>query len=292
MRKYLGILTLALGTATAWAQEVSTAPVRVNLLLQTNFAAQEKTPVAFSVKRTEITLSGQASQSLAYLVRLDPAATLFKDGLLSWEFAPALAVTAGRFKYPQSLEGRTPADRLLFIERSNLGRTFGDQREYGVQGAGRWSVLEYAAAMINDRTGAGRIGIQYGAVSLGATGLYGSTWRGRWWRMGIENRIQASSWTWQSELGYGEDWFDRQGGAYATLARRIGKFRPVARLEFWGSDPVTRSYLTVQGTITAGIDWFVAGDDSRGSKVSLNGILGEVAVRNNTALLVQWQVVW
>lgn len=294
MRKYLGILTLVLAASAAGAQEISTAPVQVNLLLQTNFAAQEKTPAAFSVKRAEIVLSGDASPQLGYLVNYDPANyNGLKDARMRYAFRPELAVAAGRFKYPQGLEGRTPSGQLLFIERSDLGNTFGDQRAYGLEIGGRAGVLEYAAAAINDwsssRTWAARLGIRDGPFVLGASGLYGPTYRGRQWRVGLEGRIQVSSWTCQSEIGYGEnDNYDREyqsRGAYAALARKIGQFRPAARLEFWGSDPPAGPVLAVVGRLTVGSDWFLTGDETKGSKLSLN-------VRTNNVLLVQWQVVW
>ncbi len=298
MRKYLGILTLALGTATVWAQEISTAPAHVNLLLQTNFAAQEETPVAFSIKRAEVTLSGHASRSLGYLVRLDPTLPIppnnrmIKDGIVSWDACPALGVSAGRFKFPQGLEGRTLAGSLLFIERSVLGRTFGDVREYGAQAAGRAGILEYAGAAINDRSAAVRAGIGRGPFFVGATGLYGEPSTGLRKRWGLEGRVQASSWTWQGEAGFGEDNGLEQGGAYATLARRIGCLRPAVRVEEW--DPNRNTPNDKEWWVTAGADWFVLGDERHGSKVTVNGALGleEGPAKSNNALLVQWQVVW
>lgn len=298
MRKYLGILTLVLGASAAGAQDISTAPVQVNLLLQTNFAAQEEAPVAFSVKRAEIVLSGALSPAFGYRVNLDPAmsippnARILKDAVVAWEGCPALAVSAGRFKFPQGLEGRALSGRLLFIERAILSRTFGDLREFGAQVGGQTGMLEYAGAAINDRSAAARVGLSRGPFFAGATGLYGEPSSGLRKRWGLEGRVQASSWTWQGEAGFGEDGGLEQGGAYAALARRIGRLRPAVRVEEW--DPNRNKPNDKEWWVTAGADWFVLGDERRGSKVSVNGVLGieEGPAKRNNAILVQWQVTW
>ncbi len=55
-------------SGVAWSQDLSTAPAHVSLLLQTNVAVQEKMPVAFSVKRAEIVLSGRVAPPLHWQV--------------------------------------------------------------------------------------------------------------------------------------------------------------------------------------------------------------------------------
>lgn len=285
MRTRLGILIVALGSPAAWAQPLSTAPARVSLLLQTNVAAPVQKPVEFSVRRAEIVLSGEAAPRLGYLVNYDPVVYwLLKDAKVSWTFRPALIVAAGRFKYPQGLEGRTPSGRLLFIERSDLGRAFGDQREVGAQIAGRTGVLEYAAAAINDRTLAARAAIVDGPTLVGLTGLYSRGWPR--WRTGIEARVESSSWTWQGEIGFGEDSYRVEGGGYVAVARMIHRFRPALRLQYWGSDPAgTRPFFVYPGPQMIGCDWFMTGDEARGSKLSVNYL-------SDGHLLVQWQVQW
>jgi hypothetical protein len=93
------------------------------------------------VRRAEFRVSGSPLPKLDYLVMADTAKTLSSSGDnkilqdvrigLNWE--SGFAFWMGQFKAPTTLEGLRSSGALWFPERSLVSRTFGDQRQTGVQ---------------------------------------------------------------------------------------------------------------------------------------------------------------
>lgn len=92
-----------------------------------------------TVRRAEIKVSGNLLEGIDYEVMFDPSIStgttnpmILQDAFLTWKPAPGIDVKAGQFKNLQTYEGLTSSTEILFAERSQLGRTFGDKRDRGV----------------------------------------------------------------------------------------------------------------------------------------------------------------
>ncbi|MBI4913550.1 MAG: hypothetical protein HY823_12490 [Acidobacteria bacterium] len=101
----------------------------------------------FSIRRSEIYLSGSITKELTFLVMFDPkdrtdnqaptwGATrlpnLLYDAIMTWKFAPGWEVKMGRTKAPTGYEASLQGShQLYFYDRSILGRQFNDRRDQG-----------------------------------------------------------------------------------------------------------------------------------------------------------------
>jgi len=121
----------------------------------------------FAVRRAEINVSGSVLPSVDYYAMIDPSIntssqsttytttatttngvttyttkavtntnssynpTILQDLFLTWH-QDAFAVRMGQMKTLQTYEGNISSSELLFAERSQLGRVFGDKRDRGV----------------------------------------------------------------------------------------------------------------------------------------------------------------
>jgi len=93
----------------------------------------------FAVRRSEIKLSGNVAEGVDYEVMFDPSIAtgtsnpvILQDAFVVWKPIAGIDVKAGQFKNLQTYEGVTSSTELLFAERSQLGRMFGDKRDRGV----------------------------------------------------------------------------------------------------------------------------------------------------------------
>ncbi|WP_243383683.1 porin [Geothrix alkalitolerans] len=93
----------------------------------------------FSVRRTEIKVSGNIAEGVDYEVMFDPSIStgtsnpiILQDAFVVWKPIAGIDVKAGQFKNLQTYEGVTSSTELLFAERSQLGRMFGDKRDRGL----------------------------------------------------------------------------------------------------------------------------------------------------------------
>jgi len=93
----------------------------------------------FSIRRSEIKLSGNVAEGVDYEVMFDPSIStgtsnpvILQDAFVSWKPIAGLDVKVGQFKNLQTYEGVTSSTELLFAERSQLGRMFGDKRDRGL----------------------------------------------------------------------------------------------------------------------------------------------------------------
>ncbi|WP_243302044.1 porin [Geothrix oryzisoli] len=93
----------------------------------------------FSIRRSEIKLSGSVAEGLDYEVMFDPSIStgttnpiILQDAFVTWKPAAGLDLKVGQFKNLQTYEGVMSSTELLFAERSQLGRMFGDKRDRGL----------------------------------------------------------------------------------------------------------------------------------------------------------------
>jgi phosphate-selective porin len=93
----------------------------------------------FSVRRSEIKVSGSIVEGIEYEAMFDPSIsvsttnpTLLQDVFMLWKAGAGFEVKVGQFKNLQTYEGLMSSTEILFAERSQLGRMFGDKRDRGV----------------------------------------------------------------------------------------------------------------------------------------------------------------
>ena len=105
----------------------------------------------FAIRRAEIKIAGSIVDGLLYEAMLDPsiATTSFdktkpnssynpsvlQDADILWKPMSGIDVKVGQFKTLQTYEGNISSTELLFAERSQLGRVFGDKRDRGIVGS-------------------------------------------------------------------------------------------------------------------------------------------------------------
>lgn len=110
---------------------------------QLNSAFQEN---GFSVRRCELYLAGKISEEISYNVMFDPNTstsatnpTTLADAYITYKPLSYLSIRAGQFKPLQTYEASmVPVPEVLFYDRSQLARQFGDKRDRGIVVTGTW----------------------------------------------------------------------------------------------------------------------------------------------------------
>ncbi len=92
----------------------------------------------FSIRRSEIKLAGSITDDIEYEVMMDPSIntstsnpSILQDAAITWKLGSGLDLKVGQFKNLQTLEGLTSSGEILFAERAQLARQFGDKRDRG-----------------------------------------------------------------------------------------------------------------------------------------------------------------
>ncbi|MBI4911154.1 MAG: hypothetical protein HY823_00305 [Acidobacteria bacterium] len=98
----------------------------------------EFTENTFAIRRVEVKASGTLTEDVDYEVMLDPSIStsatnpaILQDAFISWRLGSGVNLKMGQFKNLQTYEGLTSSTEILFAERSQLGRIFGDKRDRG-----------------------------------------------------------------------------------------------------------------------------------------------------------------
>lgn len=92
----------------------------------------------FSIRRTEIYLNGKINDQLSAIVLFDPKENnpLLLDAAITWKPNAQVEVKVGQFKPLQSYEATSiGSPDLLFVDRGQFARRFGDIRDRGVTAA-------------------------------------------------------------------------------------------------------------------------------------------------------------
>lgn len=135
--KRFGLVFLVLFAATtAWAVD---AP-KVDGLFQA-WTVDDTTAtgagVNFRIRRAEIKLTGNLSESTDYTLMIDPAKTpgadpkILQDLYIGLKLYDGFKLIAGQTKIQTTAEGLDPTAELWFPERSLQARTYGDLRQPG-----------------------------------------------------------------------------------------------------------------------------------------------------------------
>jgi hypothetical protein len=104
----------------------------------------------FNVKRAEIYFSGAVTDTITWNAMFDPnnnitataPSAILQDLVITWTPVKGFAVKAGQFKMPTTYEATIVAARdILFFERNQLNRVFGDKRDRGI-----WASYAYGDA--------------------------------------------------------------------------------------------------------------------------------------------------
>ncbi len=147
----LGLAALALVAtpATAQAPKISglaqvwyTQMLDNNLRLNSASTAPNKyynlrsefTENGFAIRRVELKFSGKITDEVEYEAMIDPtisSGSILQDAVIKYKTPFGAEIKVGQFKSPQTMEGLTSSSELLFVERSQMGRTFGDDRQRG-----------------------------------------------------------------------------------------------------------------------------------------------------------------
>lgn len=95
----------------------------------------------FAVKRAEIYMSGTVTDTISWNVMFDPNNSnttavpnaVLQDFVMTWAPIKGFALKAGQFKMPTTYEATMVAAReILFFERNQINRKFGDARDRGI----------------------------------------------------------------------------------------------------------------------------------------------------------------
>jgi len=149
------------------------------------YAHLGKTRSSFRLRRTEIKFSGQVIPEVSFALMLDPAKVLefgsrdievanqdpaptdasrpekvsvlqptskvsaLQDFVITFRAVPYASLSVGQAKTPISYEGFGSSAELLFVERSEVGRIFGDQRDLGVFVHYRFDRFAYHIGLYN-----------------------------------------------------------------------------------------------------------------------------------------------
>lgn len=128
------------GLVQAWYTQMLDSNLRLNSAAATNgnkyYDAKNAQENTFTIRRAEMAIKGQVPgvEGFSYNVAFDPAissGSILQDFTLSYNSGP-LTVTAGQFKNQRTYEGIFSSSALIFAERAQLARKFGDTRDRGV----------------------------------------------------------------------------------------------------------------------------------------------------------------
>jgi len=132
------------GLAQVWYTQMLDSNLRLNSVANYYNLRSEFKENGFNIRRTEIKASGKIVDGVKFEVMLDPSIAtsatnpmILQDAAIEFELTPGLDFKVGQFKTLQTMEGLTSSSEILFAERSQLGRVFGDKRDRG-------AVLSYA----------------------------------------------------------------------------------------------------------------------------------------------------
>jgi hypothetical protein len=275
---------------------------------------------SFRIRRMEIKLAGEVTPFLAFAANFDPAkayelqpTTLpvmnqnppavggmpsegvsvlqpfpgTKTSIVDYmylTFRPwkGMNINIGEGKTPISADGPTPSGRLLFAERSELGRIFGDQKDLGAWVNQRFEHLAYWAGVYNggpantidlDRKKdfVGRLELfGYAGVTLGlsAQRSLSDNSAGARTLAGGDLRLQQGPFIFQTEA-YGREQFVPGGkrirtasanaAALVTIGHLVGDWQPGVRFDWYDPDRSTKH--DAYWRATAGINLYLYGPD-------------------------------
>lgn len=132
------------GLLQVWYTQMLDNNLRLNGAATTNgnkyYDAKNTGENTFLIRRSEIHVKGDVPgvEGFSYEVNIDPSIntsagnpTILQDATITYKDGP-FSVVAGQFKNQRTYEGVLSSSALIFAERAQLSRKFGDARDRGV----------------------------------------------------------------------------------------------------------------------------------------------------------------
>lgn len=135
------------GLVQVWYTQMMDNNLRLNSVANYYNLRSEFKENGFNIRRTELNVKGTILPGVEYFAMIDPSIntssanatnsnasynpTVLQDVFITYSFMGAQA-KVGQFKTLQTYEGNISSSELLFAERSQLGRVFGDKRDRGI----------------------------------------------------------------------------------------------------------------------------------------------------------------
>jgi len=128
------------GLLQVWYSQMTDNNLRLNAKEPGNYfnLRSEFQENGFSIRRSEIKFAGSITDDIEYEVMMDPSIntgttnpSILQDAAITWKLAKGFDLKVGQFKNLQTFEGLTSSGEILFAERAQLARQFGDKRDRG-----------------------------------------------------------------------------------------------------------------------------------------------------------------
>ncbi|MBL0312881.1 MAG: hypothetical protein IPP78_09250 [Holophagaceae bacterium] len=129
------------GLVQVWYTQMLDNNLRLNPTYSGNYfnLRSEFKENTFSIRRSEIKLSGSITEDVEYEAMLDPSIntsggnpSILQDAAIVYKMGGGFEAKLGQFKNLQTHEGVTSSSEIMFAERAQLARQFGDKRDRGV----------------------------------------------------------------------------------------------------------------------------------------------------------------
>ena len=268
----------------------------------------------FRLRRSEIAFRGKILPEVSWTVMIDPSKELgfttgsidqdtriLQDFHIDLNYIPHHSLSVGQFKLPLTEEGLRSSVRLDTIERSFIGRTFGDQRDIGIQLSGIWEYVDYWLGIFNGsgqnqldvndyKDISGRIVLKpFKGLEIGISGLTGKTGitlsdRNR---LGGELRYEYNDLSFKGEYMKAKDSKLEREGWYA----QVGYFMPfLPQLQgVFKYEEFEDASNNEERDLTVGLNYFIK---QNRFKVQINYINRDESKRksNNDQVLMALQI--
>lgn len=132
------------GLAQAWYTQMLDDNLRLNSRGNTTGGSyynlrSEFTENTWNFRRVEVKFADSIGKNIDWEIMIDPTIdasvsgnSVLQDVFIRYKLPAKIEIKVGQFKNIQTLEGATSSSDLLFAERSQLARVFGDVRDRGV----------------------------------------------------------------------------------------------------------------------------------------------------------------
>ena len=131
--------------------------VDLSVLLQEWYVHDDHAKDNFKHRRLELGLGGKLEDHLLWKVQIDPSLvqednttrSILKDAYVGYDGISHHVIQWGQVKIPITEEGFRSSAKIDTIERSFIGRTFGDKRDIGLMALGTWKYADYQLGVFN-----------------------------------------------------------------------------------------------------------------------------------------------
>lgn len=229
-------------------------------------------------------------------VSVDQRSKILQDLFFRIGHLPHYLVDLGQFKIPITEEGRRSSSRLDTIERSIIGRTYGDQRDIGVQVSANLPSIEYRIGLFQGE-GANQtdknnqkdytlllVFRPFQRLEMGGSFYHGSvgsiaTDKDRY---GPELRYQYQNLSFKGEAMWAQDGAIRSNGWYIQFDYFIlpKQLQGVAKYE--GFDPDQSKSDDKEHDLTAGLNYFLKWENVKAQINYVNKAFQKVRIDRDT----------